>query len=37
MMDKGPKQKYFEIWPVPFQNDDLINALLENIGKIVVA
>ena len=33
-MEKG--QKSFEIWPIPFKNNDPINAQLENTGKILV-
>ena len=40
MMDKGPKQKYVEVRPLPFQNifstDDPINSQLENTGKFLV-
>ena len=25
MMEKGPKQKYVDILPIPFHNDDPIN------------
>ena len=37
MMYKGPKQKYFEIPPIPFHNYDPINAQLNNTDKILVA
>ena len=36
-MDKVPKGEYFEIWPIPFQNYDTINAHLDNTAKISVA
>ena len=36
MMKKGPKQQFVEIRPIPFQNDDHMNAQLENTGKISV-
>ena len=36
MMEKEPNQKYFDIRPVPFHNDDPIHSQLENTGKIVV-
>ena len=36
MMEKGTKQQYVEIGPIPFQNDDPINYLIENTGKILV-
>ena len=37
MMEKGPKLKYVDIRPIPFQNDDTINAHLENTGNYLVA
>ena len=37
MMDKGPNQKYVDIWPLTFQNDDTINDQLENTCKFSVA
>ena len=37
MIEKGPKQKYVDIRPIPFHNDDLINYHLDNTGKNVVA
>ena len=36
MMEKGPK-KSVEIKHIPFQNDDPINAQLDNRGKSLVA
>ena len=36
MKEKGPKQKSVDIWPTPFNNDDPINALLENTGNFLV-
>ena len=33
MMGNGPKQKYVDNRPIPFQNDDPENAQLENTGK----
>ena len=36
MMEKVPKQTIVEIRPIPFQNDDTINAHLENQGNILV-
>ena len=36
-MEKSQKQQYVEIRYIPFQNDDPINAQLENTGKILVA
>ena len=36
-MGKWPKLKYVDIKPLSFQNNDPINAQLENTGKIVVA
>ena len=37
MTEKGPKQKFVEIFPIPFHNNDPINDQLENIGKFLVA
>ena len=37
MMEKGPKQQYVEIRPIPFQNYDHLSAQLENKGKISVS
>ena len=37
MMYKGPKQKYFEIPPIPFHNYDPINAHINNTEKLLVA
>ena len=37
MMEKGPKQKYVDIRPIPFNNDDPINSQLENTWNILVA
>ena len=37
MREKGPKQQYVEIRPIPFQNDDPINYQLHKTGKILVA
>ena len=36
MIEKGQKQQYVDIWPIPFQNDNSINAQLEYTGKILV-
>ena len=36
-MEKVPKQKTVEIWPMPFQNDDTINARFDNTGKMLFA
>ena len=36
MMEKVLKQQYVEIRPINFQNDDPINAQIENIGKMLV-
>ena len=36
MMEKVSKQKYVEIWPIPFHNDDPINDQLDNTGKTLV-
>ena len=36
MMEKVPKQKYVDIWPTPFQNNDHIGAQIENTGKMLV-
>ena len=36
-MDKIPNQKYVEIWPISFYNDDSINYQLEITGRILVA
>ena len=33
MMEKWTNQQYVEIRPIPFHNDDPINAQLENTGK----
>ena len=37
MTEKGPKQQYVEIWTIPFQNGDPINAQLENTGNVLIA
>ena len=37
MMEKGPKQQYNEIRPITFQNNDSMNAQINNTGKIVAA
>ena len=37
MMEKGPKLKYVDIRPIPFQNDDPIKYQLENTGKFLFA
>ena len=37
MMEKGPKKKSVDIWPIPFHNDDPINAHIDNTGKVLVA
>ena len=37
MIEKGPRKKSVKIQPIPFQNDDPINAHIENTGKILVA
>ena len=31
MTEKGPRQQYVEIQPIPFHNDDPFNAHLKNI------
>ena len=35
MMEKVPKQQYNEVRPITFQNDDSMNAQINNTGKIV--
>ena len=35
--EKGPKQQYVDIRPLPFQNDDPINAHIDKTGKSLVA
>ena len=36
MIEKVPKQQYIDIQPILFQNDDPINAQLDNTGNILV-
>ena len=35
-MEKGPKQQYVDIRPIPFQNEYYINNQLENTGMFLV-
>ena len=37
MMYKGPKQKYFDIPPIPFHNYYPMNSQLEDKSEILVA
>ena len=37
MIEKVLNQKYVDIQPIPFQNDDPISSQLENTGNIIVA
>ena len=36
MMKKVTKQKYVDIWPKPFHNDDPSHAKIDNTGNISV-
>ena len=37
MIEKVPKQQSVHIRPIPFHNDDPVNAYIENTGKSLVA
>ena len=36
IIEKIPKQKFVEIWPVQFHNDNPINYQLDNTGNVLV-